>query len=242
MSSVSSKTKTLLILAVFLGIILCLEKVCGIPNVISFFLREKKEVIFVKHFTFSAPDALKKWDEKVLHKKVDYTIESADDESYVHAISSRSCSGMHYDIKADINQRPVLSWKWRVKKFPDKKFPDDLLNKKEDDFAARIYVIFPAFFFTNSKALEYIWSKDLKVGTISSSPYSHNIKLIVAASGLNEGNKWILEERDIYEDYLSAFKAKPKLNVGTIAFMCDSDSTSSGAEAYFDDIKIFYKK
>ena len=59
---------------------------------------------------------------------------------------------------------------------------------------------------------------------------------------MNEGEEWIVEERDIYEDYMSAFNYKPKLKIGSIAFMCDSDSTRSNAEAFFDEIKIFYKE
>jgi len=130
-----------------------------------------------------------------------------------------------------------------INSFPSKNSPDNLLNKKEDDFAARMYVIFPALFFSNSKVLEYIWAEDIEIGTVVSSPYSDNIKLIVVERGLmNENDGWITEERDIYKDYVWAFDSKPRLKMGAIAFMCDSDSTKSNAEAFFDEIKIFYKK
>ena len=236
-----SITKILLILAVFLTAALYLNRIFGIREIISFLLR-RKEIAVVKYFPFSAPDSLEEWGSKVLHKKVTYKIESSGNESYVHAISHGSCSAMYYKVKLDVHRHPVLSWKWRVSKFPDKKFPDDLLSKEEDDFAARVYVIFPALFFSNSKVLEYIWAKDLKVGTVSSSPYSDNIKLIVAESGLKEENGWVFEERDIYEDYLLAFNTRPRSKIGNIAFMCDSDSTGSSAEAYFDEIRIAIKE
>lgn len=231
----------LLVLVIFLAIALCLDRLFGIREIITL-LREKEEVAVVKHFSFSAPDALQEWDNKILCKKVDYRIKSSGDESYVHAVSNGSCSAMYYKVKLDACRRPILSWKWRIGKFPDKKFPDDLLSKKEDDFAARVYVIFSALFFSRSKILEYIWARDLEVGAISSSPYSDNIKLIVAESGSKEEEGWVFEERNIYEDYLAAFNAKPKLKIGSIAFMCDSDSTESSADAYFDEIKLFIKK
>ena len=237
-----SRTGILLIVTFFLATMLCLDRLVGIRKIISFLLREKEEVAVVKCFSFSASDALGEWDDKILHKKVTYKIESSENESYVHAISERSCSAMYYKMKLDACQRPILSWKWRVARFPDKKSPDDLLSEEEDDFAARVYVVFPALFFSHTKVLEYIWAEDLDVGTVSSSPYSDNIKLIVAESGAKEGGEWVLEERDIYEDYLSAFNAKPKLKIGAIAFMCDSDSTKSNAEAYFDEIKLFLKE
>lgn len=234
------RIKILLIFAIFLLATLCLSRIFDVSKIISFLF--PKKITIVKSFSFSTEDSLKEWDEKILNKKVSYRIESSGNESYVRAISNGSCSALYHKIKLDIHRRPMLSWKWRINNFPDKKSPDDLLNEEEDDFAARVYVIFPALFFSNSKVLEYIWAKDLEVGTISSSPYSDNIKLIVVESGLSEENQWVTEERDIYEDYILAFNSKPRLKIGAIAFMCDSDNTGSSAGAYFDEIKIFYKE
>lgn len=210
-------------------------------GIISFFLPQRK-VTPIKSFSFSNEDSLKEWDKKILNKKVSYKIESFGGESYVRAVSNRSCSALYHKIKLDICKQPVLSWKWRINNFPVKKSPDNLSSREEDDFAARLYVIFPALFFSSTKVLEYIWAENVEAGTVSSSPYSDNIKLIVAESGLREGNEWVTEERYIYEDYIAAFKSKPKLKIGAIAFMCDSDSTKSSADACFDEIKIFYKQ
>jgi hypothetical protein len=218
---------------------------CKIFNILRIsppLLPKKEEPITIKYFPFPTEDSLKEWEEKVFNKKVDYRIESKDNEFYVHAASNRSCSALYHKVKLDVNRQLMLSWKWRINSFPAKKSPDNLLSKEEDDYAARIYVIFPALFFLNSKALEYIWSKDLKVGTISSSPYSDNIKIIVAESGAKEGNEWVIEERNIYDDYKLAFNTPPKFKIGAIAFMCDSDSTRSSADACFGEIKIFINR
>ena len=212
-----------------------------ISRILTFYLPEEK-VTIVRSFSFDAEDALKGWDQKVLRKKVQYNVESRDGESFVHAISRNSCSGVYHKVKVDVSKRPFISWKWRVAEFPDKDSPDDLTNAEEDDFAARIYVIFPALFFANSKVLEYVWAEDLKPGTMSSSPYTDNIKLVVVESGLKDGDTWVEEERDIYEDYIAAFNRSPNMNIGSIAFMCDSDSTGTSAEAFFDDIKIYFKE
>lgn len=240
--SFRSRVKIFLIVIIFLATILCLSKIFDISKIISFFLPKEEELIIVKHFSFSTEDSLREWEEKVFDKRVGYKIESKESESYIHAYSSRSCSALYHKIKLDVLERPFLSWKWCIGSFPDKRFPDNLLSMEEDDYAARIYVIFPAMFFSNSKVLEYVWAKDLKVGTISLSPYSDNIKVIVIESGLDERNKWVTEVRDIYNDYILAFNTKPQYKIGAIAFMCDSDNTKSSAEAFFDDIKIFYKK
>ena len=210
-------------------------------KIVTFYLPEKK-VTIVRSFCFDSEDALKGWDQKVLRKKVLYRVESHDGESFVRAISKNSCSGLYHKVKIDVSKRPFISWRWRVAEFPDKDSPDDLTNAGEDDFAARVYVIFPALFFANTKVLEYVWAEDLAPGTMSSSPYTDNIKLVVVESGLKDSDVWVEEERDICEDYVAAFDKSPNMNIGSVAFMCDSDSTGTSAEAFFDDIKIYFKE
>lgn len=224
----------------FVAALFYLDRMCGIYTILSKIFPAPKEAAIIKLFSFDDKDCLKEWKEKVFKDHVNYAIEPGEAGSYVHATSNNSCSAMYYQMKLDANRHPFISWKWRVTAFPNKKSKDDLSNKTEDDFAARLYVIFSALFFTNSKVLEYVWAKDLAADTIASSPYSDNIKIIVAESG--EGAEWVSEERDIYKDYLEAFGTKPQLTIGAVSFMCDSDSTKSKAEAFFDDIKVFYKK
>ena len=141
-----------------------------------------------------------------------------------------------------MDKKPVISWKWHVRKFPRKSGSEDLRSPKQDDYAARVYVIFPALFFTNTRAIEYIWTEKAKEGTISPSPYSKNLQLYVIESGARENGGWVSERRDIYDDYLKAFGEAPRTDIGAIAFMTDADSTNSSAEAVYDDITIGYKK
>jgi hypothetical protein len=64
------------------------------------------------------------------------------------------------------------------------------------------------------------------------------VKLIVLRSGYGDGDGWISETRNVYEDYIMAFGKKPTRSAGAIALMCDSDSTKTLAESYFDSIEI----
>jgi len=210
-----------------------------LPYMLRIYRPPKRKFKIIKHFGFSEENDLAEWQEKVLRRHVKYSIESVNGESYVYALSNRSCSGLYYKITLDLSTRPVLAWKWQIKTFPDKKTPDNLLDKSQDDYAARMYVIFPALFFSRSRVIEYVWANDAEIGTISSSPYTDNIKIMVVESGMRDKKGWVQEERNIYEDYVRLFNAKPKYKMGAIAFMCDSDSTKSIAEAYFDDIKLF---
>ena len=137
----------------------------------------------------------------------------------------------------------MISWKWKIIKFPDKKTrsakEDGWVEK--DDYAARVYVIFPSWIFTNTRCIEYIWSETMPVGKIITSPYLKNIKLIVVESGRQNLGQWVFEERNIYEDYKQAFGRGPGA-VGAIAVMTDTDNTLSTAEAQYTRIKVGYKE
>ncbi|MFA5085825.1 MAG: DUF3047 domain-containing protein [Candidatus Omnitrophota bacterium] len=202
---------------------------------------QKTEII--KDFPFSAANALKEWEEKVFKGKVIYKIEQGQTLSYVRAMSDKTASALYYKLKLDAKKKdPVISWKWNVNKFPAKKAKESLEAENEDDFAARVYVIFPAMFFTNSKVLEYIWSETLPEGMIGTSPYSKNIKLIVARSGPNKDKKWFQEERDIAADYMKAFGRSCEYDIGAVAFMTNTEHTGTSADAMYDDIKLGYKE
>ncbi|MBL7158214.1 MAG: DUF3047 domain-containing protein [Candidatus Omnitrophica bacterium] len=207
------------------------------------FVKGPKPVLvkIIKHFPFTKENSLKEWEEKVLKGKVVYALEQRDPNSYVRASSDNTASALYYKIKLDISNNPVIEWKWRVDEFPKRKFPETLSGKKEEDFAARVYIMFPAAFFTGSKVVEYIWSETIPEGTHGTSGYSKNIKLLVLEKGSSDG-EWRFEKRNIYEDYLKLFGKRPKLNIGAIAFMTDADSTKTSASATYDEIKIGYEK
>ena len=202
-----------------------------------------QKAMIVKDFPFSEESALKEWEEKIFKGKVVYRVEKEEPLSYVRAKSDKAASALYYKIKLDAKKNdPVISWKWNVGKFPLKKATESLEIENEDDFAARVYVIFPAVFFTNSKVLEYIWSETLPKGMIGTSPYSKNIKLIVARSGANPDKKWFQEERDITADYMKAFGRRPEYDIGAVAFMTNTEHTLTSAEAMYDEIRLGYKE
>ncbi len=201
------------------------------------------KVRLVKWFPFSEENSLKEWEEKIFKNKVVYKLEKGADLAYVRANSTDAASALYYRIKLDAKSKhPVASWKWHVEKFPVKKLPENLDKQDEDDFAARVYVIFPAFFFTNSKVLEYIWAEKLPVGTIGTSPYSENIKIFVLKSGPAQPDEWPAEERDVIKDYREAFGRGPEYDIGAVAFMTNTEHTASSADAMYDEIKLGYKE
>lgn len=238
-----------------------------------------------KVFKFDNKNALKEWQEKIFKNRVLYTVEPDKNGGQLLAKSKNACSGLFYKIRFDAKKYPMISWRWKILKFPERSLLEKeiLLAKQQqqqtgfwskllallglqpapqsqesgntstagkgtkggwlekDDYAARVYVIFPSWIFSNTKCIEYIWSQNLPVGEIITSPYFANIKLIVVESGKKNNEEWAYEERNIYDDYKRAFGRNPS-GVGAIALMTDTDNTLSTAEALYADIKVGYKK
>lgn len=197
-----------------------------------------------KLFSFNIKNALNEWQEKVFKNRVLYIVEPKREGGRLLAKSEKACSGLIYKIKFDPQKYPMISWKWKVTEFPKKNSNRNIKDKggwlEQDDYAARVYVIFPSWIFVNIKCIEYVWDENLPEGKILTSPYFKNIKLIVAESGRQNLDQWASEERNIYEDYKRAFGRKPGY-AGAIALMTDSDNTLSTAESSYADIKVGYK-
>ncbi|NCB07811.1 MAG: DUF3047 domain-containing protein [Bacteroidia bacterium] len=198
-----------------------------------------------KIFSFKEKNALSEWQEKVFRGRVLYSVKADRGAQYLRAYSDDSASGIFYEIKFNPKQYPMISWQWTVLRFPSiKESPsagakgDNWIEK--DDYAARVYVIFPKLSFNLTKCLEYVWDIKLPAGTIITSPYSENIKLFVVESGSGNAGKWISVERNIAEDYKKAFGKEPG-RVGAIAIMTDTDNTQSTAEANYRELKVGYK-
>lgn len=196
-----------------------------------------------KLFSFSTDDALNEWEDKIFKGKVVYALAKDKDLSYVKAHSQASASALYYKIKLDAKKRrPVIKWKWHAEKFPVKLLPESLEASGEDDFAGRVYVIFPAAFILNSNVLEYIWAEKLPIGSTGTSPYSKKIKLIVLESGAAKEGGFVSEERDVVADYIKAYGESPEHNIGAVAFMTNAEHTNSSADAMYDEIELGYKE
>ncbi|MCX5657831.1 MAG: DUF3047 domain-containing protein [Candidatus Omnitrophica bacterium] len=195
-----------------------------------------------KWFLFEKKDSLKEWEEKMFKGKVFYSVIVTNIDGYLSAYSENSASGIFYKLRFEARRFPMASWKWKVVRFPEKKETADLSRGwvEKDYYAARFYVIFPKLAFNLTKALEYIWDENIPEGTIITSPYSKNIRLMVIESGKKNLGQWVFEERNIYDDFKKAFGREPN-EVGAIAIMTDTDNTASTAEAYYDEIKVGYK-
>lgn len=174
------------------------------------------------------------WKTKSFKGTTEYTWIKEENRAYVKATSRGTASGLYYEIEFDPQQYPYLSWQWKVDNIIAS---GDASRKSGDDYGARIYVIFPSFFFWNTKAINYIWANKLPKEQAVPNPYTSNNIMISVESGRAEAGKWITETRNIYEDYKRFFGNEPP-KVGAIAIMTDTDNTGESASAGYGPIVL----
>lgn len=212
-------------------------------NIIRQKLFQEKAIDAIVSIGFDRKDALKDWEEKIFKGKVMYSVKLNNLNGYLDAYSDKSASGIIYWLDFNPIEKPMVSWKWKVVKFPgqENKIEEATWWIEKQDYAARFYIIFPRFPFFRIQCLEYVWDRNLPAGTIISNPEYSNLKIMVIESGEKNLGKWIFVERNIQEDFKKAFGRNPG-KVGAIAIMTDADNTLSTAEAQYDQIRVGYEK
>jgi hypothetical protein len=157
-----------------------------------------------------------------------------DNQLCIKATSRSSASALYYKIKYDLNDYPILTWRWKVDHVLSK---GDATNKAGDDFAARVYVVFPSWAFWKTNALSYVWANKLPKGKAVPNPFTANTVMIAVESGPERTGQWVEEKRDVLADYRLHFGVYPP-KVGAIAIMTDTDNTREEATAWYGPIRI----
>ena len=182
-----------------------------------------------------------------------YTLELFEGEETTKAESNCGASGLVLRLDAiRIDQTPLLSWRWRVDRGLDLSHEQ---TKAEDDFAARVYIMFEldksrASTFQRLRhrlaklicgeeipgsALNFVWTSRLPTGTVWDNPFEPNAKMIALAQGTNTG--WRTETVDVAARYRELFDAPIPPLLG-LAIMSDSDNSCQRTEARFANFKF----
>jgi hypothetical protein len=150
---------------------------------------------------------------------------------YVNITSIRDVEGIGKRHTFNTDVFHWLRWRWKVRVLPLGARED---IKKKNDSAAGIYIAFKGMFPFNH-VLKYAWSSSLPVGTVTKSPHHAGTKVFIIRSGPADIGNWISEQRNIVDDYRTAFASDPPAVVG-VAIQTDSDDTKTSASADFADI------
>ena len=181
-----------------------------------------------------ATEGLKGWERKVFEGLTDYSLVTEDGRTVVGAHSKTAASGLIKKVNLDPHQFRYLKWSWKI----SATIPNgDERTKKGDDYAGRVYVVFPGRFFWQTRAINYIWANHLDKGASLPNAYTANAQMVAVESGNARAGQWISEERDILADYRRLFGEEPR-RIGAIAIMTDTDNTGAEVTAWYGDISI----
>jgi hypothetical protein len=172
------------------------------------------------------------WKDEIFKGKTEYSLIKEEGKTVLKAHSVNAASGLIKKVKLDSKANPILRWSWKVDHSLKK---EDVSRKSGDDFAARIYVVFPRTFFWQTKAINYVWAAKLPKGNSVPSPYTAKAVIIAVESGDEKAGQWVSEERNYYEDYKRLFDEEPP-KLGAVAIMTDTDDTGDEVTAYYGDI------
>lgn len=174
------------------------------------------------------------WEKKVFRGETVYTPVIDEGRPALKAESRAAASALIYRISLDPKTYPRLSWSWKIGGTIRK---GDERTKAGDDYAARVYVVFPSVLFWRTRAVNYIWANRLPRGAFLPNAYTGNAVMVAVESGDGNAGKWVDEERNLVEDYRRAFGEDPP-GIGAVAIMTDTDNTGGEAVAWYGAIRF----
>ena len=178
------------------------------------------------------------WDLETFHNPPQIKLESLKGGRFgIRLVSEESSFGLHKTIEVDLNEFPILSWRWKVDRLP---LAGDTREKNKNDQAAQLYVVFPnSLIKLRSPTLGYLWDSNAPAGTVADgySPVTP-IKVIVLRSGKQQLGKWVQERRNVAEDYVRLFGKSSLPKVGRVAIWINTQHTKSTAQASFADLQF----
>lgn len=174
------------------------------------------------------------WGVKQFIGETTYQVVTEGSAQVLLAISNASASALVYQQDFNLDDYPVLSWRWKIADTVER---GDATRKQTDDYAARVYIIFPHWFYPKTKSLNYIWANKLGKEQFVTSPYTDNSMMIAVESGSDNVGSWQIVRRNLVDDYRKAFGTDPPKKF-RIAVMTDTDNTGGKAQAWYDDLRL----
>ena len=137
----------------------------------------------------------------------------------------------------DLSAYPILAWSWRPREFP--KAADERRSSTNDSVLA-VYMLVPHSRVAGPKALKYIWSEQVPVGThLESNKGLTQVRVL--RSGTAGRGEWQQEKVNVLEDYRKYFAGGETPKPIGIAVLTDADETKSSAIGDYAGFKICRK-
>ena len=161
-----------------------------------------------------------------------YSVRADGDLRYLHASARDIGIQAAREREWDLNEYPVLRWKWRPRAFPR----DANEQSGKNDSALAVYAVFPYSRFA-VKSLKYIWSEQVPKGTPLESSRRLTQALVLESGAPASRDEWVEEHVDLADDYKRRFNdSEPPRPLG-IAVLTDSDDTNTYAEGDYAEFE-----
>lgn len=174
------------------------------------------------------------WERKIFKGETEYRIVVDAGSRVLQAESRGAASGWYHRLKVEPRDYPLLRWSWKV---AGTVRGENARSKGGDDFSARVYLVFPGYFFWQTRSIAYVWSGSLKKGESVPNAYTSRVMMVAVESGDSMAGRWVREERNYLEDYRRLFGEEPG-RLGAVAIMTDTDNTGGQASAWYGDIAL----
>jgi hypothetical protein len=177
------------------------------------------------------------WSEQRLDRRsTEFRIAEVDGNPALEARSDNAAAALIFPLALQPASGVRIRWRWRVRS----SLVENSLeaDKKGDDYAARVFVIFgDPELNSDTRALAYAWAGQQPVGSIYPNPYIAEVATIILRSGNGEAGEWVVEDRHIAADYERAFGG-PAPELAAFAVLVDTDDTRSLVVSWFDDFEL----
>ena len=167
------------------------------------------------------------WEAHSFAGETRYTWLRDSDGEYVCGDANGTASLQHRRIPVDLEETPLLSWRWRV----PRTLPDlDQQTRKGDDFPTRMYVV--AQKGIGLRTLVYIWAHS-PADKPWANPFDRNTIMVPLRHG--PGGKWQRESVNVRADLARHFNLDEPTELG-IGFMTDGDNSGEHLSGCYRDL------
>lgn len=135
-----------------------------------------------------------------------------------------TASGLVREKSVDLEKTPWLVWQWRaeaVAAWPD----TNEQHKAGDDFQARVYVVKKGWLPWQTRAINYVWSRQSAPGAYWPNPFAHQAEMVVVQGPGGAGVAHMFS-RNVQADF-QRFHGMAVTSVDAVAIMTDGDNTGA---------------
>ncbi|MBA1148240.1 DUF3047 domain-containing protein [Ectothiorhodospiraceae bacterium WFHF3C12] len=179
------------------------------------------------------PQAIVDWEAHAFEGRTEYRLGRKAGRPAVEAHCADGASGLFFRGEIDLEETPVIEWRWFVARPPDG--PDET-TRAGDDFAARLYAVDENSLLPwRTRALNYVWTRSRPVGTAWPNPFAEQARMIAVQAGPADG--WVTERRNLRADF-RRYHARDPQSLDAIAIMTDCDNTGVARRAWYGTIRL----